>query len=165
MNARTGKEADSARRPLVAGEARILLVEDDSFLRRLGQHILNQAGYDVAMAANGAEGWTTLMASACDLLITDNQMPGLTGLELIRRIRLTNRTLPIILTSGSAGSPTTTPAWFIPGMILPKPFTPEQLLGAVSDLLRPDRQSIPAGTLVDSVRPERDPHQRWGINE
>ena len=167
MNARTGIEAEARPGMLEVSEARILLVEDDSFLRRLGQHVLVQAGYDVATAANGAEGWTALMASAYDLLITDNQMPVLTGIELVRRVRLSNRVLPVILTSGSAGMPTGAPAWFEPGMILNKPFTPDQLLGFVSELLRPhsNRKPVALGTLIDSARPATDPHQRWGINE
>ena len=63
---------------------RILYVDDDALLRELGEQILVRLGYDVDTAKDGAEGWDALHEHEYQLLITDYQMPCLTGLELIR---------------------------------------------------------------------------------
>jgi DNA-binding NtrC family response regulator len=66
---------------------RILVVEDDESLRRVVQVQLEQAGYEVATAACGEEALALLASAARDLVITDLKMPGMTGLDLLRRIK------------------------------------------------------------------------------
>ena len=66
---------------------RILLVDDDESLRRVTQFQLEQAGYEVATAAGGAEALQALQRSPQDIVVTDLRMPGLSGLELLRKIR------------------------------------------------------------------------------
>jgi DNA-binding NtrC family response regulator len=66
---------------------RILVVDDDESLRRVTQVQLEQAGYTTTTAADGYEALTILQKSPPDLVITDLKMPGMSGLELLRRIR------------------------------------------------------------------------------
>ncbi len=66
---------------------RVLVVDDDESLRRVTQVQLEQAGYQAATAADGREALTVLQKSPADLVITDLKMPGMSGLELLRRIR------------------------------------------------------------------------------
>jgi DNA-binding NtrC family response regulator len=66
---------------------RVLVVDDDESLRRVTQVQLEQAGYAVATAANGPEALTLLQKAPPDLVITDLKMPGMSGLELLRKIR------------------------------------------------------------------------------
>lgn len=77
-----------------------LLVADDSLTTRtLEKSILESAGYDVDVAADGLEAWNKLEAGDFDLVVADVEMPKLTGLELAERIRSSKRfrTLPIVL--------------------------------------------------------------------
>ena len=79
---------------------RILLVDDEIDLwwdRDLAA--LAAAGYHVDTAEDGEAGWKALQTNDYDLLITDNKMPMLRGLELIERLRRHGMTLPIIFAS------------------------------------------------------------------
>ncbi len=66
---------------------RILVVDDDESLRRVTQVQLEQSGYRVLTAVNGEEGLRALEQSGADLVLTDLKMPGMSGLELLKRIR------------------------------------------------------------------------------
>ena len=66
---------------------RVLVVDDDESLRRVTQVQLEQAGCDTKVAADGAEALALLQTSPQDLVITDLKMPGMSGLDLLRRIR------------------------------------------------------------------------------
>src|ERR1039457_2276323 len=80
---------------------RILVVEDDRDLRQINAMVLFHSGYHVDTAEDGASGWRALNAKRYDVLITDNNMPGVTGLELIKKLRSEEMTLPVILASGT----------------------------------------------------------------
>jgi len=88
----------------------------------------------VDTVADGAEAWGAIQCIPYHLLITDNEMPNLTGVELIQRVREALIPVPIVLASGSIIS--------FEGVdcdaLLPKPFTGRALLDTVRDvLLRP----------------------------
>src|SRR6185436_9192931 len=73
---------------------RILLVEDNFDVRRLATRVLVRAGYEVDTAEDGQAGWEALLAQSYALLITDNKMPRLSGLKLVKQLRSTQITLP-----------------------------------------------------------------------
>ena len=64
----------------------ILVVDDDSSVRRVVQMQLSEAGYEVQPAASGEDALRILLESAPKLVITDLRMPDMTGIELLRRI-------------------------------------------------------------------------------
>ena len=66
---------------------RILVVDDDESLRRVTQVQLQQSGYEVTTAADGNGAISILERFPADLVITDFKMPGMSGLELLRKIR------------------------------------------------------------------------------
>ncbi len=105
------------------------------------------------------------------LLITDNQMPCLTGVELIRKICLARMGLPIILASGALGSLRIDDfPWLGCGATLAKPFSPEQLLSVVHEVLRAAGSArSPLGVrfpVLEEVHVRmQQPHRSWGINE
>jgi two-component system NtrC family response regulator len=66
---------------------RILLVDDDESLRRITQLQLQEAGYEVASAASGEQALAMMEQQAPALVITDLKMPGVSGLDLLRKIR------------------------------------------------------------------------------
>jgi chemotaxis protein histidine kinase CheA/CheY-like chemotaxis protein len=75
------------RRRLEVERTRVLVVDDAWSVRRSMQQLLEDAGYDVATAADGFEALERLRASQPALVITDLEMPNLNGLELTRRVR------------------------------------------------------------------------------
>lgn len=87
------------RPPSLVG-CHILVVEDDAVLSDVLVELFTLRGARVAVATDGAEGWRKLREEAFDLVICDQQMPHMTGLELLAELRKVNRELPVILVSG-----------------------------------------------------------------
>lgn len=79
--------------------ASILVADDSITTRTLEKNILQSAGYEVVVAANGAEAWKLLQQGGCDLVVSDVNMPKMDGYELTRRIRadVRLRDLPVVL--------------------------------------------------------------------
>ncbi len=121
------------------GSRHILVVDDDAVIRELLTRILRRAGYRVSCAADGEAGWEALCTENFDALITDQEMPRLTGLNLLRRMRAgTLTTIPAILISGRMPwSATDLPRLIAPGMALEKPFSLGDFLEKVREMLNP----------------------------
>ncbi|NHC34219.1 response regulator transcription factor [Scytonema millei] len=77
--------------------AHILLVEDEIKLARFLELELSSEGYRVSVAHDGMAGLTLARESSFDLAILDWMLPGLTGVELCRRLRATGNKIPVIL--------------------------------------------------------------------
>lgn len=115
---------------------RILVVDDDEDLRRVNTEVLSGCGYKVDAAADGAIAWTTLQLNSYDLLITDHQMPKVTGMELLKKLRAARMVLPVILVSGTI--PThemSRHPWLRIDATLLKPYTPDELRVTVRKVL------------------------------
>ena len=76
---------------------RILVVDDANYIRQLMASFLTRFGYQVDTAEDGVAGWKALQANHYDLLLTDNNMPRLSGIDLIKRLRFARMNLPVIL--------------------------------------------------------------------
>ena len=85
-------------------QGRILLVDDDDLAGGLMLDLLEDRGLDVVLVMNGEDALAALSTASetFDLVITDQAMPRMTGLELARRVRPINPDLPIILYTGNA---------------------------------------------------------------
>jgi DNA-binding response OmpR family regulator len=79
---------------------RILVVEDEAGIRRLNVEILIQAGYHADSAEDGAVAWEMLQLHNYDLLVTDNNMPKVTGLELLQKLHDAHIAVPVIMATG-----------------------------------------------------------------
>jgi DNA-binding response OmpR family regulator len=149
--------------------ARILYVEDDPKLRRLGQWVLVESGYDVDIAADGMEGWDALQHAPYNLLITDYDLPRLTGMELIQQARLAGMRLPIVLATGSAHACDALASSSL-GVAaqLPKPFGINALLETVQQVLRLANRngaSVEGMTSLAARFAHIQPFLHGGINE
>lgn len=115
---------------------RILVVDDDVDLRHLIVELLMASGYEVDDAENGARAWKVLHLNQYDLLLTDNEMPEMTGLQLVEKLRLAGFKLPVIFASGRLSPDLVTKNTHLGlAATLPKPFTPEELTSTVKGLL------------------------------
>ena len=117
---------------------RILLVEDEAIIREINTVVLVGAGYLVDGVEDGLAGWEALQAHSYDLLITDNQMPGLSGTDLVLRLRTARMMLPVILASGGiVPEHAAADSRLQPVSALPKPCSSRELLAKVAEMLRP----------------------------
>jgi DNA-binding response OmpR family regulator len=126
-----------ARAGLSIEGARVLLIEDDPIIQGLIAMSLQKAGYQVKCVGDGEEGWSCLCSEHFDLLITDNNLPRLTGLALIRRLRTGDHQIPILLISGQI--PWQAPGLEMllnPGMALEKPFSMARLTESVRSVMQ-----------------------------
>ncbi len=129
---------------LPAGQARILLVDDEAALLAVWREVLTGLGYQVTAVASGEEA-SQLFASSpdgFDLLLTDQIMPGLSGTELIRGVRAVRPGLPVILCTGYSDAASRKAA---------------AELGVVEILSKPVRQADLARSLVRALEPRKEP--------
>ncbi|PWG64135.1 response regulator [Sediminicurvatus halobius] len=119
--------------------AAILAVDDSASIRQMVRYTLTQAGHQVADAADGNQGLAAAQRQGFNAVITDVNMPGIDGIELVRRLRaLPNyRFTPILLlTTESApekkqqGKAAGATGWLV------KPFEPQKLLATLDRVLR-----------------------------
>jgi DNA-binding NtrC family response regulator len=118
---------------------RILVVDDDNDVRQLSLDVLANSGYEVEGVNDGAAGWEALQADNYDLVVTDNKMPRMTGLEMIEKLRSARMELRVIMATGVlpahefARKP-----WLKPDATLQRPFTNDDLLATVKKVLHED---------------------------
>ncbi|HEY5674370.1 MAG TPA: sigma-54 dependent transcriptional regulator [Malonomonas sp.] len=111
----------------------ILLIDDDVSLRRVTEFNLQEAGYDVLTAADGSEGLALFKRHRPTLVITDVQMPGISGYEVLEQIlQLEPQTLVIIVTAFSSVEKAVTAMKSGAYDYLTKPFSRDQLSLTVS---------------------------------
>jgi DNA-binding NtrC family response regulator len=81
----------------MSNRIRVLLVDDDQLLRRLVTEQLARSGFDTSAVASGQEALDFLLATDCDVVLMDIQMPGLSGLDALRAIRKMEDTPEVIM--------------------------------------------------------------------
>ncbi|HXE32025.1 MAG TPA: response regulator [Terriglobales bacterium] len=117
----------------------ILLAEDEDEVRRLVGAVLRGAGFEVVEACGGADALDRLQGPAAGLrlLITDVAMPGMSGLELARRIAAIHPAVSILFISGYSDPEAAADAIELCARAeyLRKPFGPRELLARVRGLL------------------------------
>ena len=121
--------------------AKILVVEDDQFLRDLYNELLTEAGYTVALGVDGEEGLAKVTEGGYDLVLLDIMLPKMDGLEILKRVKqnhpkkdngpivlLTNLGQDAIIKEGFALGAT--------GYIIKSAMTPDQVLAEVKVFLK-----------------------------
>ena len=116
---------------------RILVAEDDEIIRQLNAELLTHSGFQVDAAEDGAAAWETIQRARYDLLVTDNDMPKVSGIELLHKLRAAHIDLPVIVATGKLPEEDFTKSlWLQPVSLLLKPYSFDQLLGTVRQVLR-----------------------------
>jgi CheY-like chemotaxis protein len=115
----------------------VLLVDDEELVRELLARILSDAGFAVEQADNGASALQAArrLDGSLSLVITDVNMPIMDGLEFARALRKTDREIPFLFITGL--DPAIINESGFQAGLLPKPFTPEEFLDAVTRLIKP----------------------------
>jgi len=122
---------------------RILIVDDEEVLRDVLDAVLRREGFEVAMAASGEEALSVLDEDdSIDLVILDIMLPGISGIDTLRAVRISNPSLPVIIITAFSS---------IDGAIeamkhgafhyIPKPFKNEEVILTVNKALEQKRLS------------------------
>jgi len=138
-NTTTPDAGNFARAPLELRRIpphRILVAEDEAVIRSLITVALERSGYEVDSAPDGAVAWSALQAKHYDLLVTDNSMPKITGIGLVKLLRDHASTLPVVMATGAAPTEDLERyPWLGISAILLKPHLIEDLLKTVKQTL------------------------------
>jgi DNA-binding response OmpR family regulator len=115
----------------------LLLVEDEAALRQLMGAFLAKVGFNVLAAASGDEAIriSSQYPQPIELLVSDVVMPGMDGLELMHRLRVSRPGLIVLFVSGYDRQLLDGAAWEEGVSFLPKPFTPRTLRAKIGELM------------------------------
>jgi len=117
---------------------RVLVVDDEIHIVHVVAIKLRNNGYEVISADNGAEAFELACKEKPDIVVTDFQMPVMTGLELVEKLRQREETrdIPVImLTARNFAIPEEQQEELQISGCLSKPFSPKELLGNIEDIL------------------------------
>ena len=118
---------------------RVLVAEDNPGLAHVLQYNLEQNGFDVSVAHDGTEALELAQREQYDIVVTDHEMPQMTGVELCTELRkLPNyQTTPVVMVTARALEIDTTSMAQRLGVsaIMPKPYSPDELMSTVAKLL------------------------------
>jgi two-component system, OmpR family, response regulator len=129
---------------------KILVIEDDKTLADHLAKSLASAGYDVKISGDGVQGLNLAKQNTFDALIVDRMLPGMEGLEVIKALRVSGQTLPVIILSALGEVDDRVKGLRSGGDdYLVKPFAFEELLARLEILLRRTQSQAP--TIADMV--------------
>jgi DNA-binding response OmpR family regulator len=134
-------------------KGRVLLVEDDPGMRRLTKVLLERAGYGVKGTGSAEEGLALIQKEKPDILISDIQLPGISGVKLLEILRGEAATagLPVILLTVLGKSPDK-----VRGLqtgaddYVTKPYDPKEFLARVEALLRRAASAVAPAEVLES---------------
>lgn len=123
--------------------ANVLVVDDERHVRNLIRKILEENGYHVTTISTGEEALVELRKAKFDLLILDLKLPGISGTELLKRMRQEGIELPILIVSAvTNANPIVEAMKYGASEYLSKPFPAQDLLRKVEELLNREQISF-----------------------
>lgn len=139
---------------------RILVVEDERRLARLIARVLGEEGYTAETAADGRTALSKALAEPFDLLVVDWMLPDLDGIEVIRRLRVAEMSVPVLMLTARTQIEDR-----VEGLdagaddYLPKPFAFPELLARIRALSRWPREEKKMGSVLKAGEVTLDPHR------
>ena len=119
-------------------DKKVLVVDDEIHIVHVVAIKLRNNGYEVVTAGDGAEAYELACAEKPDIVVTDYQMPVMTGVEFVEKLRENEQTknIPVImLTARSFAIEDETKQQLNISQCLSKPFSPKELLRDIEDIL------------------------------
>ncbi|MCC9655837.1 response regulator [Rhodopirellula halodulae] len=134
----TAPENQPSESKPASAKTRVLIAEDDPVLRHLLQFTIQRAEMDVTAVADGQLAWETIQSGEkFDVMVTDHEMPSLSGMELIRRVMETSPISVIVLCTAKGFEIDPDQICDRPGVVslMSKPFSPRQLVHIIQQRL------------------------------
>jgi two-component system, OmpR family, response regulator ResD len=130
-------------------EARVLVVDDEPIVRDVLSRYLSREGFEVETAADGQAALDVFEATRPELIVLDLMLPGIDGLEVLRRIRSRNGAAVIMLTARGEETDRVVGLELGADDYVAKPFSPREVVARVRAVLRRTRDTpVPAGQEV-----------------
>ncbi len=147
----------------MAKKARVLVIDDESIIRKSCDKVLRRAGFEVDWVADGHYGLERISDNDFDVVLLDLKMPGISGVEVMRRIRDTNKDIKVIIITAypTVDSMLETAELGSVDYVL-KPFTPQELVSAVNRVLkeRAPVEGLFTERMLDYYKKERVQQER-----
>ena len=132
----------SAEKPVPESEAIVFVVDDDVSVREALESLVRSAGFKVETFASAQDFLGCRRVDAPSCLVLDVRLPGLSGLDLQKRIAEANTEIPIVFITGHGDVPTSVRAMKAGAVeFLTKPFSDQDLLDAIQQAIKRDRSS------------------------
>lgn len=148
------------------GELRILVIDDEESMRDSCRQTLERSGYAVETARDGYEGLRAVLHRKLDLVLLDLRMPGLDGLEFLRRARSERPELDVIVITGYSSVDSAVDCMRLGAYdYLPKPFEAEALRLVVGRAMQKRKLSLENQALRRRLREETPPDILQGRSE
>jgi nitrogen regulation protein NR(I) len=140
----------------VQSAAKILLIEDDASLATNLQDVLREDGFNVTLCDRGDEGLRRAQDDECDVVLSDLRLPGLGGLELVKRLHASQPRLPVVLMTAHGTIETAIEATKLGAYeYLQKPFEMPDLLALLHRAVEASRLMRDTVALPDSPAESR----------
>src|SRR5262245_2402056 len=123
--------------PSKLSKPRILVIDDESAIRDSLKMILEYEDYQFSSAASGQDGLAAIQRERPDAVLLDIKMPGMDGIEVLRKVKAIDETLPVIMISGHAGTPTAVEAIKLGAVdFFEKPLSTERVIVTLRNVLK-----------------------------
>lgn len=126
---------------------KLLIAEDDFFIRDIYSKVFSISGYEVLVAVDGEDALTKIKAQAFDMILLDIMMPKVTGIDVLRETRTTetpNKTAPVFLITNLGQQNIIEEAFKLgmDGYIIKSQVTPQQIVDEINTFLA-NKENIP----------------------
>lgn len=122
----------------MSDKKKILLIEDETFIRELYVRILSEKGYQVVAAINGEEGWK-MAKDGPDLILLDIMLPKLNGIELLKKLKddINLKKIPVVLLTNLGQKEVIEEAFMIgaSGYMIKMGTTPYEVAGQIKQFI------------------------------
>ena len=115
----------------------ILVIDDDELVREMVVELLQTEGHRVLSVSSGEDGLATVRAVRPDLILVDHHMPGMTGHEVVQRLKADAATGPIPVVALTSAGGEDVHKLSLAGAVafIPKPFDPSEFRRLIADIL------------------------------
>ncbi|MDR1727276.1 MAG: DNA-binding response regulator [Acidobacteriota bacterium] len=135
---------------------KVLIVDDDPLVRGSCRRILERDGFSCSVAAGGAEALEYVRRAAFDAALVDLKMPGMSGMEVLRRLREESSNTAVIIVTGHASIDSAIEAVKAGAFdYLPKPLSPEVLTARVRRAVRAVRKELAESLIRKELEREK----------
>ena len=140
---------------------RILIIEDEASYRDATSFMLSKEGFEVATAADGADGLAEFDRNGADLVLLDLMMPGMSGVEVCRQLRARGNVAIVMVTARDSEVDKVVGLELGADDYVTKPFSHRELVARIRAVLRrgQDQVLLPDVVEVDGVRIDVERHQ------